>query len=77
MFFLQQGKKSPPKRSKPNLSSSSDEEPLEVVASRSSRAGRAKPVVKYFDDSDSDGEKENDLTQDWSVSNSGSDFDED
>ncbi|XP_078344630.1 DNA topoisomerase 2-alpha-like isoform X1 [Oculina patagonica] len=65
-------KKSPPKKSKPTVESSSDDEPLEkAVQSRPQRAGRAKATVKYFeDDSDSD-DKENDNT--WLGSDS--DFD--
>ena len=72
-----QPKKSPPKKSKPAVDSSSDEEPLrEAVASRPARAGRAKAPVKYFDeDSDDSDDKENEnVTHDWSGSDS--DFDD-
>lgn len=70
-FSLTQAKKSPPKKSKPSLESSSDEEP---VVSRAPRAGRARAPVKYFDnDSDSD-DKENENTRDWSGSDD--DFDD-
>lgn len=64
LLFFSQAKKSPPKKAKPSLESSSDEE----VVSRVPRAGRARAPVKYFDnDSDSD-DKENENTRDWSGS---------
>lgn len=65
--------KSPPKKAKPAVGSSSDEGP---VRSRTARTGRAKAPVKYFLESegeDSD-DKENDNTKDWSLS--GSDFED-
>lgn len=70
-----QPKKSPPKKSKQAVESSSDEEPLEkAVSSRAPRAGRARAPVKYFvEDSDSD-DKENENSRDWSGSDS--DFDD-
>ena len=65
LLSLTQAKKSPPKKPKPSLESSSDEE--EAVVSRAPRAGRARAPVKYFDDSESD-DKENENTRDWSGS---------
>lgn len=69
-------KKSPPKKAKASVESSSDDEPLEsAVVSRSVRTGRSKAPVKYFaEESDSD-EKENEGSKEWS--GSGSDFDDD
>lgn len=73
LTLLTQAKKSPPKKAKTVLDSSSDEE--NVAVSRAPRAGRAKAAVKYFEElSDSD-DKENENTRDWS--DSGSDFVED
>jgi len=70
LFLFSQAKKSPPKKAKPSLESSSDEE----VVSRAPRAARARAPVKYFDnDSDSD-DKENENTRDWSGSDE--DFDD-
>lgn len=65
--------KSPPKKAKAALNSSSDEGP---VRARVARSGRSKAPVKYFIESEEDSDdKENEKTQDWSLS--GSDFEED
>lgn len=65
-------KKSPPKKAKPSLESSSDDD---EVVSRAPRAGRARAPVKYFDNDSESDDKENENTRDWSGSDD--DFDDD
>ncbi|RMX40987.1 hypothetical protein pdam_00011595 [Pocillopora damicornis] len=69
-------KKSPPKKAKASVESSSDDEPLEsAVVSRSVRTGRSKAPVKYFEEESDSDDKENEGSKEWS--GSGSDFDDD
>ena len=73
-WYCPQPQKSPPKKAKPALNSSSDEEPPQR---RVARTGRAKAPVKYFNDSEDENsdDKENDNTNDWLLS--ASDFEDD
>ena len=71
LLFLTQAKKSPPKKAKPSLESSSDDD---AVVRRAPRAGRARAPVKYFDNDSESDDKENEDTREWSGSDD--DFDD-